>query len=373
MKLFDIFESFLLKFDLYGHKVDLYIGSRSIVRSKFGAFISLLILAVAFYSFSNNLSLWSTNQNLTTIQSVQSLRTFDLLANNISYNYFFDYFNYNIQFGANLQLLNGTSISISSLQSYFTQAILYNDGHNLYSLEYENCFVNKTKSFLLQENNDDNNTSPLFCLKYSEALQMGLITNKTEEKIYSPAVAYVIRKCYNSTANNFSCASDEEIEYIIKSMMVQLNIPSTIYDFKDVQSPRKRTYITKKYHLDLSLSKVYYGSLLPNYLYTDQGSFYEDFQLDSIDFNLDSLDYEFMIRNPATSNVLFQFYYNFGLNQQIYYRRNEKFFNIVANFGGILNILFLFGQIVCYSYNLLVLKHKLINISFANLEDTKKK
>lgn len=369
MKFLDFFERFFLKFDLYGHRVDLYIGSRAVVRSKFGAFVSVMILAVAAYSLSNNFSSWSTNQNLTTIQSAQSLNVLDLISNNVSYKYFHDYNNYNIQFGANLQLYDGTYISISSLQRYFKQTMLYNDGSNFYSLEYENCFSNKTKAFLLQENDNDNGTSSFFCLKYSEPLEMGLITNKTEKKINSPTVVYLIHKCSNSTENNFTCASDEDIEYIIKSMMVQLNIPNTLYDFKDVQSPRKRTYNTKKYHLDFSISKVYYGSLITNYLYTDQGVFYEDFQLDSIDFNLDSLDYEFMVRNPDKSNLLFQFYYNFGFNQQIYYRKNDKLYSIVANFGGILNILFLFGQIVCYSYNLLVLKHKLINISFANLEN----
>ena len=49
-------------------------------------------------------------------------------------------------------------------------------------------------------------------------------------------------------------------------------------------------------------------------------------------------------------------------------RTNQRLKDLLENFGGIVNILFIVGRFLCYSYNLWVLKYKLINIQFANLD-----
>ena len=107
--------------------------------------------------------------------------------------------------------------------------------------------------------------------------------------------------------------------------------------------------------------------LTPLYLYTDQGVINDDYGLDSIDFNQDNLMGQSMIRKNANP-VLFSYTIEVGLDQQIYYRRNLKFSDLISNFGGTINIFFIFGQFLCSTFNLMLLKHKLINISFENLE-----
>lgn len=78
-------------------------------------------------------------------------------------------------------------------------------------------------------------------------------------------------KCENSTENNNSCASDLEIEDILKYIQVQATVPKSVYDFNNLKNPRKRTYDYQYYHLDFSLLKWYSGTLIPVYLETDHG------------------------------------------------------------------------------------------------------
>ena len=110
---------------------------------------------------------------------------------------------------------------------------------------------------------------------------------------------------------------------------------------------------------------------MPTAMKTDIGIFSEEYSADTLDFNTDSFFSESFSRD-ATNDVFFTYYFELSLNQQTYFRKNEKFYQLAGNFGGMINILFIVGRILCYTYNLLVLKHQLINISFENLEKKEK-
>jgi hypothetical protein len=109
-KIFKI-TSIFSNLDMYGHKVDLYIHSQSRVKSKFGACFSILIISLCLYLFIVNLIAWSNNQNLEIISSHQSLSANELALKNQSFNYTFDYSNYNIYFGLTATFPNGTMIN----------------------------------------------------------------------------------------------------------------------------------------------------------------------------------------------------------------------------------------------------------------------
>lgn len=367
-------EKFLLHFDIYGHKVDFFINSKTMVKSKVGGILSLVICGLCLYVLSNNWKAWLAYENLQTIVSSQSFSVAELLNANKSYEYSFDYHNYYMYYVLQANLPNAPPMNYEDLNRYFVQSFVYSGINFTFEqpLDFEKCLRRDRNTFLLQSNDDlqnpDQITSNLtVCLKEKYQLKMGLLVSLKNLQIISPSITYRVSKCQNSSENNYSCASDAEIAAISKYVTIQTSVPKSIYDFNNPKNPRKRTYDYNLNKLDMNSKKVVTGNLISVYLYTDQGYINDDYCLDSVDFNIDTMQYE-SISLGSGENVLFEQNIQMGLNQIIYFRKNDKFYNIISNFGGMVNVLFLVGKLICYSYNMLLMRHKLINISFSNLD-----
>jgi len=366
-------EQFFVYFDIYGHKVDFYINSQTVVKSKLGATISLFIYAVCLYLFINNWRSWLEYKDLQTITSTQSFSLEELLNANQSYIYYFDYHNYNLYYVLDAEYPDGTDLPYEDIQKYFVQSFVYVNASGVeMNLDFNNCLVRTRNAFLLQSNEDlesYNETCSNFdvCLQQNSELLMGLISSIPDGEIQQPSIIYRVSKCQNSSMNNYSCASEADMAAISKYVRIQSSIPKSLYDFNNPSNPRKRSFDYSYNHMDLSSKKVLTGTLIPVYLYTDHGYVYDDYVLDSVDFNVDTMQYETLNIDTGDA-VLFEQTFFMGLNQQIYYRKNEKINTIISNFGGMVNVLLIIGKMICYSYNFLLLKHKLINISFSNLD-----
>lgn len=351
-------EKSFLYCDMYGRRVDVYINSQTMVKSRIGACFSLLIVLFSLYSFVSNIISWSRNEFTQIVPAFHTFNSDKMLKQNTSYPYDFDSSNYYVYF-ALFAVKDEKFINYDELSRFFPQSIVYdNDIGNLSNLETEHCFVKKNNDFMLINSEDeiDKNSKSSFrmCIKDGIKYPMGLFSNKS-----IPAIT-------NSTFNNNSYAPTSEINDLLQYINVQVSIPKSIYDFTDFASPRKRAYDYRYYKLDELFSKSFSASLIPSFLMTDFGWFFDDYTEDTIDFNLDNLQYETMkIREDKT---MFKFDFAIGHNKQIYFRKNPNFFSIMANFGGIINVLFLLGKIFCSTYNFLLLKYSLINISFSNLD-----
>lgn len=359
-----------LYLDMYGHRVDLYINSKTMVRSKIGAFFSALIIGFCLYTFISNYISWRDKEYLQTISSTIALNVNELLRENRTYSFDFDSSNYAMYFVLQAYI-NNTYIPYGNLTRYFSQSFFLIDENGIErQLLMENCYTRKINEFLLQTNEDlqDYNeiSSRRVCIKDGQSIKLGLFP-QSDGMIYTPSFGFRVKTCRNSTENNFSCASVEEIAKMVKSTYFQTSIPRSIFDFNDVKAPRKRAYDYRIYTLDQQFCKKFLTYLKPFYLMTDEGLIFDEYQRDSVDFNVDDTQYE-TVNIDENDGILVNFELTFGLNQQIYYRKNLKLYNIIANLGGIINFLFIFGKILCYSYNMLVLKFSLINISFSNLD-----
>ena len=158
----------------------------------------------------------------------------------------------------------------------------------------------------------------------------------------------------------------------MKHLDIQVTLPETHFDFDDPQNPRRRTYDYRHYSLNYYSSQFFTSYLLTNSLETDVGFFSESYEKNSLDFNSESMDYQTMTRGNLSDPLLFQFKYRLGYNNQIQSRKNPKIFQLLANLGGLMNLLILIGGVYCRFYNSLVLKYHLINNSFENLENQSK-
>ena len=367
-----------IKLDMYGHRIDLYINNTNKVKSKFGAFFSLMIYIFSIYFFIVNFINWQNEKNLHIISSSESYNVRGLLAQNQSFVFDFNYLNYYLYFVLNAYFPDkGTYKDFRELERYFTQKFYYLDSNSIiHEIEMETCSNAKENDFLLQDNDvikENSSEIPNWGVCLKNNFSMGLFSDIKNKVINQTVITYNLLICENSTENNFSCASQEEIMDMVKYIGVQASIPKSLYDFNNPKNPRKRTYDYQYYHIDYYLFKWYTGNIIPVYVKTDQGMLSEDYELNSIDFNIDGLQYEMMLRNSTQDKILFQYDLLFGFQEQIYYRKNQSLNDLIGNFGGIVNILFILGQFLCYSYNLWVLKFKLINIQFANLENLEKR
>ena len=367
---FKLFE----RLDMYGYPVNLYINSQRTVKSKLGGFVTLTILAIGCFIFASTIKVWSDRQTLQVITSTQTLTVTEMIKNNQSFLFDFDFHNFNVYYVLTANLPDGTTLNYTQLQSYLTQKLVYWDRNRIeHDLDFERCLIMNQRIFLFEDStdlqSDPNRTSDYsICInqKYGK-LPMGLSSDPLNFGVNTPMINYRVEKCQNSSANNNSCASNDDIMNMVKYITVQISVPKSVYDFNNPSNPRQRTYDYQMNYLDWNMNKIYTAQIKPIYLKTDYGILTDDYRLNTIDFNVANLQYETFIRQ-SDDNLLYEYDFQFGMDQIIYYQRNEKIYVILANFGGIMNILFLLGKIFCHFYNFLVFKHKLINISFENLE-----
>lgn len=363
-KLFSSFKNI----DIFGHRVDLYLEKKNTVKSHFGAIVTFFIIGICLYMFILNIFAWSNLNNLQIIPSSISLSPTEIISQNKSLEYKFDYQNYNIYFALFSVGVDGTVLTSQRLERYFKQKIGYWDRKSVYSeLEFEFCNKSKIDSFLNLEqeliNNDINKTnSALICVK--DPFTMGLFPEK--QYVYNPSLLYSVSKCKNTTQNNFSCATEQEIKNILSYVHIQISAPKTIFDFTQTSMPKKRTYDTQFQGIQYDVHQTLIASLYATYVNTDHGLLSEYYQPDSLDFNVEKIVYQNSMRNPD-DDVLFDFTIQMAYSQQIYYRKNIKIKDILSSLGGILNLLVLLGKIVCDNYNSIIYINRVMEKSFTKI------
>lgn len=274
--------------DLYGTNVNLLIENKRKVKSKFGGFISLLVISISLYLLALNIISWRNNENLQIISSSQSFNT-NYLSKNGNISYTLDSSNYFLYFHPSASLPNGSYFYYYNLKRYFVQTIDYTDENLILSNgSLKGCSNSGQLAFL-----EDKILikllfkAPLnkYCL--DKPYKMGLFRDieNNQDVVRSPSLSYKIHKCRNSTANNFSCASNSEIKAMLQFITISIFIPDSRFDFNNIQKPRKRAFELQKYHLDFNSLKWFTARLSPVELLTDEGIWEEEYKLDSIDFN----------------------------------------------------------------------------------------
>lgn len=366
------FFNLLKSVDIFGCKIELSLQKNKCVKSKFGATLTLIILLACIYSFSANILDWRNNTKLQTITSSRSSNVPEIISKNLSSFYDFDYLNYNIYF-ALISVYNDTVLSHEELNRYLTQEVIYKYNEMPKNIQLEPCNQAKQDAFLMDSEskiNADSNISSIRSLCIKNSFRMGFYVFKNQAGVNTPNINYFVRKCKNSTENNFSCAAESEINEVIKSTYLQLSLPQNIYDFNDPTTPRKRTYDNQIYIFDNNLNKLYQGYLVPTIVKTDFGLISENYEVDSIDFNLDNMQYQSNFREKE--DPLMQFGLQVGFQTKTYLRKNVKLIDILSSLGGTLNLLMVIGKFIGLSYNSVILQYKLINYSFENLDEKRK-
>lgn len=359
------YSGFLRKFDLYGQGIFFYVNNKKKVKSNFGGFTSICIFATLFYLVLSSLIQWQNNDNLQIVSSTDNFKVQKMYRENIASSFDFNYENYNIYFAMGIAFPNGTLIGPNQMNKYFNLEFLYVDSNNVYhKAASELCKHSKEAIFLSEPFDESLDEISEWNLCISNNFTMGLFGDSKLQIINNTILSFQVLKCHEDEINtNISCATDEELEEILPFLIIQAFIPKTSYDFRNPANPRKRNYDVKSFHLDLALTKWYTGFLYPIFLKTDVGIFNENYLLNSVDFNEDQTQSEILLRKQK-NNVLFQYDLYFCLKTQTYFRKNQKIYEILGNFGGVLNLLIYLGHFICSYYNIYLLKYEVIKAAF---------
>jgi len=366
-------EKHFTSLDMFGQKVEFNINDQKMIKSKLGAFTTLAIFVTATYFFIQSTLAVVNLEKLTIITAESSLDTPTMLLQNQSFSYIFDESNYFPYFVMSVQFPNGSTLDYVQLEKYVVQNITYKDHlMKISNANFSSCNISKQDIFLQMDDaqiQSDINQTSRWRICIDDALPMGLFADIPTQYVNRTYITYNINMCQNTTENGNMCATEDEIKEILPLVIVQASIPQTVYNFNDHNNPRKRSYDNQLYSLDFSMTKFYNGFLIPVYLTTDHGLISENYVSDSIDFNLETLRDDSSTRSDIS---LFQYDISMSFDQATYFRKNQKLIDILANLGGIINLLLMLGKIICFSYNSALAKHKLVNISFENLHKTTK-
>jgi hypothetical protein len=320
---------------------------------------------------------WSNMNNLTIINSSENFSIVGLLNENRSIEYNLSYSNYGIYFSLFAHFSNSSELSYKNLEKYFKIEYKYSrtgyDNDKL-DLESEECNERKINEFLNLDYNKtkvtETETNPWrICIK--DNLNMGLLTEKKMETVFTPAIFLEVKQCKNTTENNNSCASFEEIKEIRKFITIQSTLPKTIYDFKNQSNLIKRVYQVENHNLDLNLKKIIKTELNPTHLYKDWGLFYDNYKLDSTNFNQGQQTIDFDTKDEK-DELLFQYQIYFSYQIDNYFIRNQKIHEILGSFGGIISIFYSLGNFLCFYINRILFTNYLVYLAF-KINNTKSK
>ena len=354
-------------FDLYGQTINFFIKKKTQFYSAFSGLIRIGVIVIIIFTFTGFISSWVNKEKMIVIPSSISYSVGELLTKNESYEYQFDYKNYYIYWVIAADFPDGTSLVTEELKNYFSYSIRYTSELGIdQELFTEPCKTDQMDEFIgLDEaviKKDMGNTNDYrICIK--NGFKMGLFPDNKTSMVYYPSFTFQIYQCVNSTKNNYSCATEEAIDEIIKYSYVQTTIPTTAFDFNNIKKPQKNNYDYKITYFDKSIRKRYINDMTTTKLYTDYGLISDDYRVESTNFN-PKIDYDPYIRQ-SVDDPLFQFTCNVGFNFQFYYLRNLKLNEVIGSLGGLINAVVLLGKFFSLTYNSINLRMEIIKSTFS--------
>lgn len=355
-------------FDFFGRPVQLYVKKDRFLQSFFGGIISLLIIILSIVFLVYLLLQWNNLDKVKIVQSTDLKTSYELLAENKYYTFELNCNTYYPKFAMYLNFFNATILSFKDIAQFFTLSAKRTDVFgNSINLETESCKNTREKDFLKKEfpldKDEEDDQAYYQCLK--NPANVSLTPNQTMKTALIEYIEFSVNTCQNSSKNNNSCASLDEINKYAKYLLLDVWVPKTNYDFRNIKEPRKRAYDIYYYVLDPELSKLISINIVPTHLYKDKGLFFEDYEEGEIYFDIEHFHFDSVTRKITDGNDLFKIDFILSGGEKSYYLVNYKWNDILGNLGGTLNIMLLAGQFFCGFYNYLLIKHLVATYTFS--------
>lgn len=337
------FYEFLSPFDLFKRPLYLRVNKKEMATTKFGIFLSMIVYGFLLYFFSQSDCFLKLSPKL--IQDSSSL----LESPNITY--------INRSFAFSLRDSIGNS--------YYDPNIFYFQVQNRIVKSDENGIISdaNNRSFHACNKTDAINTEDLAMINNSFCLDENYfsVAGGISENIGQTFQIHLYL-CKNSTENNNSCKSIEEMKAFFTMKNLNLIYTNTFIQPKNYNSPMKTKLTSRLYKLDGNLNKLINiafqkVSLIndENYYFSFQNS-YDNFQFEKENIEIGSFT---SLDAPFTSIVF--------TSSNSYYtiiRSYQSLFEAIAAVGGLLSSLLLIGRIICHTDKLIFMTTILMNFLY---------
>lgn len=170
--------------------------------------------------------------------------------------------------------------------------------------------------------------------------------------------------CKNSTENNNSCKSQNEINSFLQNKVFTLIYVDNAIQVNDYKNPVEKKYNILNQRISFKLSKLISVYLQEASIYTNDGIIFSNrhsqkvFQTETQDFDFKFLE-ESETNNLLESLVIFMF---FSSSKVVEIERTyQSLAEAIAILGGLYSFLFFIGRIIVYLDNILFLTRTILN------------
>ena len=349
----------ILDCDFLGKKQHFLIANNSSYHTYIGAILSIIIVIIMIslityfgleVIFRNNLNLISTkniNEDPPFIYlNNQSFMIFTLALENPDYSVYINETIYTLNVSANIIALTGKgqkNITTIPLQVRKCSSFVF-------------TYVPEYFSLLDLDN--------LYCTELSDDIYLKGEYGKSEWAYLS----YEFHKCVNSSNNNNSCMSAEEIEHRLQGGYLGMFFSDLFLLPENYSQP----------------IKVYGKNIFTSFT----GDQYTDvwFYLKSVELNTDtgllfrnikteefiSYDYHISNKDNREGSNFISLFIRIGQNKETYYRSYRKLQVVTAEVGGMINLLLVCGEFISYYFREILYKDFILGFCYDNNNNNNK-
>jgi hypothetical protein len=229
-------KSFFTNCDFIGYSPNLYVEGNKNYRTAFTGFISLIIIIISIMSFgyfSSELLVHSTPIIIESRETFGEVGPLNYSNKDLLFMFAMEYSNSTLYSDPTIFTVEAILIKTETLQDPEGRT---NQKITTKNIKMELCSKYYNDNDILEQNLK----LPLnkyYCAEPNESYMQGYwgANNATKIKVY-------FNKCENSTANNFSCRPQEEIEKIVQGGYISIKYTTFLVDQKDYFQPLKRVF-----------------------------------------------------------------------------------------------------------------------------------
>ena len=260
-----------------------------------------------------------------------------------------------------IQIIGIKSISLSK---YTNDGKRENYDHYIYSICNKDMKSYINNQHLLSIIDDSLYYNNSFCIESFYNSTTKIITKYNENNFIYPSIEHgmsnpnytyygiIVQKCINSTLNNYSCDTQENIEKQVNEITFDFRLINLDVDVLNYKQPLLYSFISITSGFSPSNFAVNHLNFQPMKIKTDNGLLFNSiYELNTYKFEQN----EKQTWEPI-SDILGVYYFWMQNNAIIYERSYQKIQNILADFGGISKAISIISSVlnwIIYKFNLL--------------------
>ncbi|KAL4432652.1 hypothetical protein ABPG74_004945 [Tetrahymena malaccensis] len=353
-------QSFLEKIDIFGIGIAIRFNHQPTHNTRFGGFVTLMILTIIFFQLTNVLYGLFTQKNPQVIQSEDYVfqpeqfqitpKSFNMAMGlqDINFNQFMDETVYKINATQHnlVKFLNKTTNKMEQKWTYK-------------SLQMSPCTEQNFQIEGLQSYFLDLTYTIMYCFDTNE--EDAIIEGEFSADIYR-AIVIEFQECLGE-----GCASKEKKSQFLNNPTLGIFFSNQIIQVQNKDKPSQPVGKNLYWLNGPDFQKYITLNLMNTYMNTDTSYYGQSFQKQRI-VNFSSSDEQVI---PRTDDVMFRLTIVYEKNREVnVYRKYLKLDEAFSQLGGMFNALLSIGFVVCSPISQLELNRKLLNSIF-NISDGK--